>query len=218
MLMRHPRAVAGFTLIELMIAVAVMAIALALGLPNVAVWIQNTQLKTAAEGVVSGLQLARAEALRRNTNVRFALVNSLDNACALVGTGPNWVVNVDDPADATDPAGACGTAASDTVAPFIVQKKSGAEGSPNATVAANASAAVFSGLGRLNPLFVNIAQINIRNPTGGACQPPFGTAGGGPMRCLSILVSPGGQVRMCDPAVTDVNDSRSCGAGFAFVP
>lgn len=205
--MRGPGAFAGFTLIELMIVVAVLGIAMMIGLPNVAAWIQNTQLKTSAEGIVSGLQLARAEALRRNVNVRFQLVTSVDNGCALSAAGANWVVSL------TDPSGACGAAPSeDPATPQIVQKKSGAEGSSNATVAANGgSTAVFNGLGRIAGVG-NLAQINVRNPIGGACQP------GGPMRCLSILVSSGGQVRMCDPAVADVNDSRSCGAGFAFVP
>jgi type IV fimbrial biogenesis protein FimT len=202
MLTRRPGALEGFTLIEVMIAMAVMAIALALGLPNVSVWIQNTQLKTAAEAMVSGLQLARAEALRRNTSVCFQLA------------GPDWVVSVPD--DPTVPGG-CGVAASQ-----IVQKRAGSEGSLNATVNANAASAVFTGLGRLNTLFVNIAQINIRNPTGGACQPPDGT---GQMRCLSVLVGNGGQVRMCDPAVPAAvppaaDDPRSCGARppYAFVP
>ncbi len=228
MLTRRPGALEGFTLIEVMIAMAVMAIALALGLPNVSVWIQNTQLKTAAEGVVSGLQLARAEALRRNARVRFQLVTTVDAGCALLAAGAtagaNWVVSLAaDPSGlAADPSGKCDRAPSDAVDPFILQKKSGTEGSINATLAAASGLAVFNGLGRLTTGttggVANLSQINVRNPTGGACQPPFGTAGGGPMRCLSILVSPGGEVRMCDPAVTDVNDSRSCGAGFAFMP
>lgn len=213
MLTCRPGALEGFSLIELLITLAVLGIVMAIGLPNVSVWIQNTQLKTAAEGIVSGLQLARAEALRRNTSVRFQLVDTVDNGCALSAAGANWVVSLG------DPSGACGAAASDTVAPFIVQKKSGAEGSPNATAAAGGgTTAVFNGLGRLTGLG-NIAQINIRNPTGGACQ-----SAGGPIRCLSIIIGTGGEVRMCDPAVPAAvppavdDDPRSCGAGFAFVP
>ena len=216
MLMRAPGGFAGFTLIELLIALAVIGILMAIGLPNISVWIQNTQLKTAAEGVVSGLQLARAEALRRNVSVRFSLVDSVSNGCAYSATGTSWVVSL------TDPSGACGAAPSDIAAPFIVQKKSGAEGSPNATAAASGgTTAVFNGLGRLTGLG-NLTQIDIKNPTGGACQPPDGT---GQMRCLSVLVGNGGQVRMCDPAVPAAvppaaDDPRSCGVRppYAFVP
>jgi type IV fimbrial biogenesis protein FimT len=38
-------------------------------------------------------------------------------------------------------------------------------------------------------------------------------ANGGDMRCLQIVVTPGGRVRMCDPsvdAVANPNDTRAC--------
>jgi type IV fimbrial biogenesis protein FimT len=217
MLTCRPGTSEGFSLIELMVALAVIAVVLALGLPNVSVWIQNTQLKTAAEGVVSGLQMARAEALRRNVNVRFQLVTTMDSGCkvpdAEVVTGANWVVSL------ADPSGKCDLAPSDdTTTPQIVQKKSGADGSVNATLAAAGSGLlVYNGLGRpaTVPGVTNLTHINIRNPAGGGCQPPNGK---GEMRCLSVMVGNGGQVRMCDPAVADVNDSRSCGTGFEFKP
>lgn len=66
----------GVTLIELMIGVAIMAILLAVGLPGFKVWMQNTQIRTATESMQNGLQLARAEAVRRNERVRFVLGNS----------------------------------------------------------------------------------------------------------------------------------------------
>lgn len=199
-------------MIELMITIAVVAVMMAIGLPNVSAWIQNTQLKTAAEGVVSGLQMARAEALRRNTSVRFHLVTTLDSGCKVAGAGAttsaNWVVSL------SDPAGKCDLAPSETVEPLIVQKKSGAEGSLNAKVKADTGFAVFNGLGRLTA-GANLTQIEITNPNGGDCQKPDGS---GTMRCLTILVSNGGQVRMCDPAVTVDTDSRSCGAAFKPLP
>jgi type IV fimbrial biogenesis protein FimT len=64
---------AGFTLIELMITVVVLAILLYVALPNFAVWMQNTQIRTAGEAVLNGMQLARAEAIRRNVNVELRL-------------------------------------------------------------------------------------------------------------------------------------------------
>jgi type IV fimbrial biogenesis protein FimT len=46
----------------------------------------------------------------------------------------------------------------------------------------------------------------VTNPAGGACK----TAGGDePMRCLNIVVTPGGRVRMCDPSVAGP-DTRAC--------
>ena len=190
----------GFTLIELMVTLAVLALLLMVGLPSFATWLQNTQIRTAAEGMQAGLQLARAEALRRNASVRFQLVNSLAAGCALSNTGTSWVVSL---ADAT---GACGVDPSEAIAPQIIQKRSGAEGSPNAAVAATASSVVFNGLGRVTGAGA-ITQIDITNPGGGACK----TAGGNePMRCLQIHVASGGQMRMCDPAVNEPTDPRRC--------
>jgi type IV fimbrial biogenesis protein FimT len=113
---------AGFSLIELMIAISIVAILLAVGLPSFNTWIQNARIRTATEAVLNGLQLARAEAVRRNTGVRFVL-----------GTGSGWTVNVD--ADDSE-----------------IQSRSSAEGSPNVTLAitpGGATTATFNGLGRI---------------------------------------------------------------------
>lgn len=64
---------AGFTLIELIIAIAVMSILLLLAFPNFSIWVQNTQIRTAGEAILSGMQLARAEAIRRNTSVELQM-------------------------------------------------------------------------------------------------------------------------------------------------
>jgi len=201
MLKRSLTTSAGFTLLELMIGLTVLGIVLMIGLPSLATFIQNTQIRTGAEGMQSGLQLARAEALRRNTTVRFQLVTSLAAGCALSASGTNWVVSL---ADAT---GNCHQAPSDTTAPQIIQKKAGTEGAANAVIAATGGSSVtFNGLGRVVGV-APITRIDIPNTKGGACK----TAGADePMRCLRVTISSAGQVRMCDPAVTDVTDPRSC--------
>lgn len=192
----------GFSLIELMITIAVLGIVLMIALPNMGTWLQNTQIRTSAEAMQAGLQLARAEALKRNTTVRFQLVDTLTSACTLSAQGPNWVVSI------AGTAGLCEQDASDTAAPQLIQKRAAAEGSPNAVVLGNATEVQFNGLGRA--AVGSLTQIDISNPGGGACKTP---AGNEPMRCLRIQVSAGGQVRMCDPginAVTDPNDPRLC--------
>lgn len=129
------------SLIELMVGIAIVAILFALAAPSFSTWIQGTHIRTAAEAMQSGLMLARSEAVRRNTTVRFQLTTTLDSSCALSTSGTNWVVSQD------DPSGACDGAASDTTAPRIIQARAGAEGSRNALVAAGQSAVVFNGLG-----------------------------------------------------------------------
>lgn len=193
----------GFSLIELMITLAVLALVLMIGLPNMSTWLQNTQIRTSAEAMQSGLQLARAEALKRNTSVRFQLVDTLTSSCAFSASGTSWVVSLA-PAN-----GLCNVDPSETTAPQIIQKRSGTEGSRNAVVTATGGTTVmFNGLGRAAA--GSLTQIDISNPNSGACKTP---AGNEPMRCLRITVSSGGQVRMCDPGVsaaTDPGDPRLC--------
>jgi type IV fimbrial biogenesis protein FimT len=64
---------AGFTLVELVIVVAIIGIAASIGAPSYRAWIQNTKVRTATESIFNGVQKARAEALMRNTPVKFTL-------------------------------------------------------------------------------------------------------------------------------------------------
>lgn len=191
---------AGVTIIEMMIALTIMALLVFLALPSMGTWLNNTQIRTAGETLLAGINLARTEALRNNTVVMFQMTTNLDSDCALSNAGTSWVVSL------TNPANACDAAPSPTAGPQIIQKKSGSEGAQRVTVAADASTIYFNGLGRqASPGgAANINQIDITNPVGGVCQPA------GPMRCLRITISTGGQVKMCDPAVTDVTDPRIC--------
>jgi type IV fimbrial biogenesis protein FimT len=66
----------GFSLIELLISVAVLAILVSLAVPGFRVWIKNAEIRNAAESIQNGLQLARAQALLRNTNVEFTLLDA----------------------------------------------------------------------------------------------------------------------------------------------
>jgi type IV fimbrial biogenesis protein FimT len=63
----------GFTLIELMVVVAILVILTTLGIPSYRAWIQNTQIYNATESALGGLQKAKAEAVKQNVNVEFVL-------------------------------------------------------------------------------------------------------------------------------------------------
>jgi len=189
----------GATLVELMIGLTIVALLLAMGAPSFYTWIQNSQIRTAAESIQSGLYLARAEAVSRNTTARFQLTTTLDSSCGLSASGTNWVVSLD------DPTGACDSAASSTVAPRIVQIRAGAEGTANAVIAAAQASIAFNGLGRVTPVPVGSIDINVSNPIGGACA----TATAAGMRCLRVRVAAGGQIRMCDPVLAST-DPQGC--------
>ena len=189
----YPKSLAGFTLIELMIAIAIIGILLVAGFPEMFAWIQNTQIRTAAESISNGLQLARGEAVRRNTRIEFVLTNA-DPIAANVPTlaptnsGPHWVVRNFQTAGYT-------------AADFV--QGGGTYSSPNAVINSGDATIVFNGLGRTD--LVAADTIQVTNPKGGACF-----ALSGPMRCLNIVVQTGGQIRMCDPAITTAGYTRKC--------
>lgn len=177
----------GFTLIEMMITLAVVGVVLALGLPGIMEWMQNSQIRTAAESLQGGLQAARTEAVRRNTLVEF----SLSNPGTSGGTG--WTIrSVNDGA--------------------VIQSNPDGVGSRNVvlTVSPDGTAAVtFNGFGRLPTApapTVNadgtpfLTSIDVDNPVIDADD----------SRDLRVVISGGGEVRMCDPNVVDTLDPRRC--------
>jgi type IV fimbrial biogenesis protein FimT len=184
-----------------MVAITIMAILMLVGIPSFSTWSQNSQIRTSAEAIQNGLHLARTEAVRRNTPVIFQMTSTLTNACALSTSGSNWVVSLD------SAVGSCSASPSadlaTPVAPRIIQARAGTDGSKNAVVAAGQSSITFNGLGRVTPVPAGNININISNTTGGACSPT------GPMRCMRIVVSPAGQVRLCDPQLAST-DAQGC--------
>jgi type IV fimbrial biogenesis protein FimT len=171
---------AGVSLIELMIAVVVIGIVLALGLPAYGTWIQNVQIRTASEAILNGLQTARNEAIRRNTGVQFKLDN---------GTTAQWRVNLFSDPDGTP-----------------LQSRPAEEGTPNATATATpggADTVTFSALGRVitnADASASIARIDIDNTTITVVAD---------RRNLQIMIPPGGAIRLCDPKVV-AGDPRTC--------
>jgi type IV fimbrial biogenesis protein FimT len=199
----------GFTLIEMVVVVAILGILVGLGASNYGVWITNSRIRTAAETLASGLNTARNEAIKRNRLVRFHLVSDLGGGCALSQSGTSWVVSLNDP---TVTAGEqCDIDISDTTAPFIVAKKSAAEQASQVTITAlngalgPADTIVFNGLGRVVSRNTAIAQIAIDSTAVAAAQ----------TRELRIeLTTPGrlpsGLIRMCDPSIATLGDTRRC--------
>lgn len=107
MLVKMNNRQSGFSLIELMVVVIVLAVAASIAIPSFRNFIANTQIRTTTESIRNGLQIARAEAVKRNAVVRFTLNND-----------KSWVVG-------------CPTVTANC--PAIIQSKPSKEGSASTT-------------------------------------------------------------------------------------
>jgi len=194
----------GFSLIEIVVTIAVLALLLFAALPSLGTWLDNVRIRNVADSLQNGLQLARGEAVRRNENVSLWLVSLEDpsvlaNDCTLSATSGSWVVSV------YSPLKHCGDPPSTISSPKLVTGRAVGDGGGNVGVAAVQSdlstggvSVTFNGFGRIANADA-IRQIDVT-----------GTGSGVSYRDLRIAITPAGQVRMCDPKVSDSNDPRKC--------
>ena len=198
----------GFSLIELMVTLVILVLLMVAAMPSLGTWLDNTRIRNEGDSIVTGLQTARAEAVRRNQNVSFWLVHltspaALDNACTLSGSEGSWMVSVYSP-DSHCADDSTSTSATTNPAGIIAGRPMGSDStrvSINAVQSGGSAGSgtyvTFNGFGRVADSS-SISQIDL-NGTGGATY-----------RNLRVLVSTTGAVRMCDPAVTSSTDPRKC--------
>lgn len=189
----------GVTLIELLIGIAVLSVLLATGAPMFSDWIQNAQVRTTAESIQNGLQLARVEAIRRNASVRFEFTNTTGLSA--------WNV---------------GCVISKADCPATIQQSSSGEGGRNArigiAIATDATAltydtplvagaglsagagVTFNGFGTVPSAANDIARVDVLNAVAANA------------RRLVIVVGGGGLTRMCDPTLSLPDQPQGCPA------
>lgn len=190
----------GFSLVELVITLAVLALILMAAMPSVGSWVGNARIRNVADSLQNGIQTARAEAVRRNQNVSFWLValndpGVLSNDCTLSSTSGSWVISVN------SPLGHCADAPSTVSSPMLVTGRAIGDAGGRVTVVSVQSdntagqSITFDGFGRIANTDA-ISRIDVNGPVSSVN--------------LSLIVSPGGLVRMCDPRVNDSTDPRKC--------
>ncbi|MDO4878152.1 MAG: GspH/FimT family pseudopilin [Neisseria sp.] len=97
----------GFTLIELMVVIAIAAIMMAIAIPNFSEWIARRRVAAAAEQVANLMRVARAEAVRLNkpvyvcpAKIRKDGKHNLSGSCKASDAGSGFVAWADGNNDA----------------------------------------------------------------------------------------------------------------------
>jgi len=176
----------GVTLVEIIIVIAILVVLMALGMPSFSEWIQNAQIRTGAESVLSGIQLARNEAVKRNSNVEFVLGNPGAQG------GTNWTVR--EAADGT-----------------VIQEATAGEGSRNTILTptpGDATTITFNSLGRLPVTGLNVDGSSVITRID--VDVPESVLAADKTRDMRITIGAGGQIRLCDPHISTTGDPRSC--------
>jgi len=89
--MRIRSALAGFTIIEMMVAVALAAILLAIAVPSFKDASLGSQLRSASSELMVSASLARSEAIKRNAPVELC-TSSDGKTCGTGGWQQGWIV------------------------------------------------------------------------------------------------------------------------------
>ncbi|MEW9900154.1 GspH/FimT family pseudopilin [Chitinivorax sp. PXF-14] len=172
----------GFTVIEIAITLVIFGVLLAVALPSYTDWLQNSRARDMTESFMSGLMLARTEAIKRGTNVRLDVVGTR-----------GWTV-------------------SDVASQAVIQNQPALEHLGTVSVTAQdsggvaATSVIFTGLGVLltpaqnNAVASPVSRIDIQVDALAEAD----------RREYSILIAPNGSIRWCDRKMQEIEDPRSC--------
>jgi type IV fimbrial biogenesis protein FimT len=195
MLMKHLRR--GFSLVEMMVVVAIMGILMGIAIPSFQSYLVNNQVMTAAEMFLGSVMQAKAEAASQNVTSEILLTIS----------GPEEVEAATSSANAAGWMVRYGQAGSRV---YVDGKRLDEDGQGGVLITGTPPLVTFTSLGgtmlaNLTPP-VTTATFAFTSPNNGACSP------GGPVRCKTVMITATGRVKLCDPMITTTspNDPRAC--------
>lgn len=170
-LRRYRCVAAGFTLIEALIVILILAVLAGLAAPNFRTLVLNYRVRTAAESIMSGLQLARAEAIRLNTGVSFTL-----------GDSGGWSVAMVSPSQ-------------------TLQRRAAGESGGSVQIASeqDQTALIFTSTGRVLNYApsTNLTQVSVTAPGNGVDALQINVFAGGQSRMCSPSITAADDPRKC---------------------
>lgn len=186
----------GFTLIELMITIALLALLMLVAVPAFGTWISDAKVRNVAEGLQTALRQAQATAIARNRTTVFALTSASPALNATpAGNASNWYAQI---------LPLSGSDESSTTATNYVQGSNVA--TQNGVSIAGPALVCFSALGKQLTLSASATGFSTActAPGDDTAAPSTGytLSRNGAQRRLKVLVYLGGRVLMCDSAKT----------------
>lgn len=190
----------GFSLVEVMVVITLMVILVMLAMPSLGIYTENSKIRSVAEAFASSAQKARTEAIRTNQAVQLILTTDSPvianvGTSNLSSTAGNWIVR----------------SVSDDATPVytFIEGKDAREGSGRSDASTSVSISGVSNSAATSAITFNSAgstSLGARwlvdfTSSSAACTP---------VRCLRVIITSSGQVKMCEPAATAANDTRAC--------
>ena len=196
MLTRARRPENGFSLIELMVTIALIGLLLALGVPAFGKWTADAHVRAAAESLTNAIRLTQSMAIAKSRVTMFALTAANPPAYNSTpsGTGSNWIGEINPLAGYDETASAS----------MLLLKST--EGTQHNVSISGPALLCFSSVGRQTNLTSSQTSLGTACTVAASDTSPTATtyvvSNTNATRKFNVVVYLGGRVRMCDAAKT----------------
>jgi len=141
----------GFTIVEAMVTIAILAIMTSIALPSFTALIDSHRLATSANEALASMMLARSEAFRSGRRVVVCKSSDSSSCSTSASWSDGWIVFVDDNANGARDSGEAILRAGEVSGGLTVTGESGAENtvvfsSRGATTIASGSPKIIFGI------------------------------------------------------------------------
>ena len=181
----------GATLVEVMVAVTIAALLMAVAVPNVSTWMADAKVRTAAEALQNAVRLAQSTAIQRSRQTGLALTNLTPAVDATpADDGKRWFVRV--------------LPRSNGYTESNLYVRGGGEAAQSNISISGPALLCFNAFGQLTSLASTATGLSTAcsAPTTATTLKFYTISSTATSRALKIQINIGGQARLCDTLKT----------------